>query len=79
MVLGTWHEFEFEWSGENAQGGPKIANLYVDGELACTVSDIQIDNDEEMEPKITHYQNSGGAASYELDIDYYDLLIQGRG
>lgn len=79
MVLGTWHDFEVRWSGSNAQGGPKEVILFVDGELAGKITNCAIDNDEEMEFSIVHYQNSGGAATLELDVDYVDLLIQGRG
>lgn len=79
MVLGTWHDFEVRWYGTNSNGGPSNVDLYVDGELAAQVSNWDLDNDEEMEFSIVHYQNSGGAATLELDIDYVDLMIQGRG
>lgn len=75
MVVATWHTFEVQWSGENAQGGPKSAVLYVDGILAAQLDNIMIDNDEEMEPSIVHWQDSGGALAVELDIDYYELFI----
>lgn len=79
MVLGTWHDFEVRWYGTNVNGGPANVDLWVDGELAAQISNFNLDNDEEMEPSIVHYQNTGGAATLELDIDYYDLMIQGRG
>lgn len=76
-VLGTWHDVEFMWFGENAQGGPASAVMTIDGEIACKLNGvIDIDDDEEMEFGFTHYQNSGGAADFEIDIDYIDLLIQ---
>ena len=78
LVLGTWHDAEFVWYGPaNAQGGPSCAIAYVDGvQVAAFNGTILIDDDEEMEFGFTHYQNSGGAATLELDIDYIDLLIQ---
>lgn len=76
-VLGTWHDVEFMFYGENAQGGPASAMFTVDGEIAGRLNGvIDIDDDEEMEFGFTHYQNSGGADTLEIDIDYIDLLIQ---
>ena len=76
-VLGTWHDVEFMFEGENAQGGPASAMFTVDGEIAGRLKGvIDIDDDEEMEFGFTHYQNSGGALATYLDIDYIDLLIQ---
>ena len=74
MVIDTWHNFDVRWHGENAQGGPKNVHLWVDGWLAA-VSVCQIDNDEEVEPKIAHWQDTGGAATLEFDIDYFELFI----
>lgn len=74
MVLGTWHDFLVRWHGTNAQGGPKNVDLWVDGYFAGSTL-CNIDNDEEMELSICHYQNSGGAATLELDVDYVDLRI----
>ena len=75
-VLGTWHDVDFTWSGENAQGGPSSAILNVDGIPAGKLDNtINIDDDEEMEFGFTHYQNSGGALAALIDIDYIDLLI----
>jgi|GEM_PF-5472814 len=75
MVVTTWHEFEVRFSGTNAQGGPKDVALYVDGYLAAEIHDCEIDDDEEMELTIVHWQDSGGALAVELDLDYIELFI----
>ncbi len=75
MVLGTWHDFLVTWEGTNSDGGPKDVHMFVDGELAATVRGCLIDNDEEMECKIAHWQDSGSGDDFELDIDYYELFI----
>lgn len=75
MVLGTWHDIEVHWEGENALGGPENVRMYVDGELAAEVKSTLIDNDEEVEIKIAHWQDSGGAADLELDIDYFEAWL----
>ena len=75
MVLGTWHRFDVYWTDTNAQGGPKNVKLFVDGELGAETNACVLDNDEDMEPKILHYQNSGAGATLEFDIDYYELFI----
>jgi hypothetical protein len=77
-VVATWHDFEVRWGGTNANGGPKEAFLFIDGELACKLTNIVIDDDEEMELSIVHWQDSGGADAVALDIDYIDLFISGR-
>lgn len=76
-VLGTWHEAEIKWSGTNAQGGPASAEVWIDGEFGGRCN-VNIDNDEEMELSIVHWQDSGGAADYELDIDFIELVIYRR-
>ena len=75
MKVTTWHTFEVRFDGTNAQGGPRHAALFVDGELACELNDVQIDDDEEMELTIVHWQDSGGALAVELDLDYIELFI----
>lgn len=75
MVKGTWHTFEVRWSGENAQGGPKAAILYVDGEEAAKIPNVEIDDDETMEFKIAHWQDSGSGDTLELDVDYYEAFV----
>ena len=76
MVVTTWHDIEVRFDGENANGGPDSAQMYVDGELAAKLDGtIVIDNDEEMELSIVHWQDSGGALAVELDIDYIELFL----
>jgi len=71
MVVATWHDLRIEWSGTNGQGGPRNIEFYVDGELAAS-GIATLDDDEEVEAKIVHWQDSGGALAVELDIDYYE-------
>jgi hypothetical protein len=73
MVVATWHEFEVSWSGENAQGGPKIVNAYIDGHFAGSIP-CEIDNDETMELSITHWDTSAGTA-LGADLDYVELFL----
>jgi hypothetical protein len=75
MVLGTWHDFHVKWSEENANGGPKIINLYVDGELGATVSTGVSGSDEEVELKIAHWQDSGSGDTLDLDVDWFELFL----
>jgi len=74
MVLGTTHHFQVDWFGENAQGGPAWVNLAVDDQQVAQTK-CNIDNDEEMELKIVHWQDSGGAATLELDVLYYEFWM----
>lgn len=73
MVLDTWHLFEIKWSGENGQGGPKYIDLFIDKEPAASVLAV-IDDDESMELSIVHWQDSGGAADLEFDIDFIEYF-----
>lgn len=75
MVLGTWHDIEVVWEGENSLGGPKNVRMWVDGELAAEVFNTLIDNDEEAEIKIAHWQDTGGGATLELDVDYFEAWL----
>ena len=84
LALDDWLDCKVSWSGTNAQGGPKyvVAEAQVNGggfRKVAEITDCHIDDDEEMEFSIVHYQNSGGADTLELDVDYVDLLLQGRG
>lgn len=72
MVVDTWHEFLVQWTGDNGRGGPRWVELYVDGEIAAS-SYCNIDDDEEVELKIVHWQDSGGSLAVELEIDYYEF------
>ena len=75
MVLGTWHEIDVFWSETNAQGGPLVVKMFVDNELAATVDNCAIDNDEEVELKIAHWQDSGSGDTLDLDIDYFEVFL----
>lgn len=76
MVLGTWHDFEFRWSGDNgnAAPGPDYVVLYIDGEKAAELSGVTIDSAEACELKIIHWQDSGSGATLELDVDYFEFF-----
>ena len=71
MVVATYHTFRVEWSGTNAQGGPRFVEMFIDGEAAGSCL-CNIDDDEEVELKITHWQDSGGALAVELDLDFLE-------
>ena len=72
MVVDTWHEFEVLWHGENAQGGPKFVELFVDGEIAAS-SICNIDDDEEVECKIIAWDTEAAGEVRLLDLDYYEF------
>jgi len=72
MVVATWHTIEVKWIGANGQGGPRWVEMYVDGLLSAS-SFCNIDDDEEVECKIIHWQDSGGALATELDVDFYEF------
>jgi len=77
MVLGTWHEFVLRWFGSNSQTnpGPDSATLEVDGVLTAALrGNVVLESDETGELSIVHYQNSGGADTLELDIDYIEFF-----
>ena len=71
MVVATYHTFRVEWSGTNAQVGPRFVELFIDNESAASCL-CHIDDDEEVEIKIIHWQDSGGALAVELDIDFLE-------
>lgn len=72
-VLGTWHEFEVRWHGENEDGGPAYVEAFVDGYHAGTIP-CHLDDDETMELSFTHWDDGAGA-TLEADIDYIELFI----
>jgi hypothetical protein len=75
MVVATWHTLRFVGSGRaNAQGGPDAVTFYVDGQLVGELA-CNIDDDEEMEAKIVHWQDTGGADAVAWEIDYFSLWL----
>jgi len=74
MILGEWVDLELRWSDTNAEGGPQWAELWVNGTLGAR-QQVYLDNDESMELKIAHWQNTGGTATLELDIDYFEVFL----
>ncbi len=71
LVVDTWHTVEVVWTGPNGQGGPRYVECWVDGELAAAVF-CAIDDDEDAEPKILGFQDSGGADAVIAEIDFYE-------
>lgn len=72
MVLDDWTEFKFVCAGAqslNAQGGPSEVDFFINGAHVAKTT-CNIDDDEEVELSIVHWQDSGGAESLELDVDY---------
>ncbi len=74
MQIDVWHAFEVTWGGANGQGGPRLVQCFVDGdtdpsaELFCN-----LDDDEDFEFKMCHFNLSGGALAVSMDIDYYEV------
>ena len=74
MVIDTWATFGFTvGASSNAQGGPSEVLFHVNGTTYRVPTNI--DDDEEMELSIAHWQTSGGAASLEIDMDYIGLYV----
>ena len=73
MVLDTWHDFAFFCEGTNSNGGPAIIKLFIDGELAATITNCTISSSETMELSILHWNDTG--ATLELDIDYIEAWL----
>lgn len=85
MAIGSFYEFYARCSSEeNAQGGP----AYVDFQIGLVDTAVgrpwmkhvarvpcNIDDDEEVEFSIAHWQDSGGADAVALDIDFAYLWI----
>ncbi len=71
LVVDTWHTFEVRWTGANGQGGPRFVEAFVDGELGASVF-CNIDDDEDAEPKILAFQDSGGADAVIMEIDFFE-------
>lgn len=75
LVVGSWAEFIIRGSGRaNAQGGPDSVDFWVNKQHVAALP-CHIDDDEEVEPKIAIWQDSGGADAVAFDIDYYSLWL----
>ncbi len=75
MVLGTWHDIRIECSGENANGGPAVVRCFIDGELGATIDNCVIGSAETVELSLAHWQDTGGTADLELDVDYIECWL----
>ena len=75
MVVNEWVDFKILCTGPaNAAGGPSEAVFFVNGIFVARLP-VHMDNDEPMEPKILHWQDSGGTDAVIMDVDYYWLFI----
>jgi hypothetical protein len=75
LVIDTWYTFDVQFSGTNANGGPDTVKLFVDGEFAAQLDNFLLGSTETMELSIVHWQDSGAAATLELDIDYIEYWL----
>lgn len=75
LVLGTTYNFEVRWSGANSNSdpGPSSVQLFINGHLSAELDNVLIDGAETMEPTITHWCDTGGASTLELDVFGYEL------
>ena len=75
-VKGTWYDIRVDFWGENAQGGPDSARMFINGEFGGElVGTGNIDDDEEMEVAFQHWQDTGGVATLEADFDYFEVFL----
>jgi hypothetical protein len=84
MAIDSFYEFRVECSSEqNAQGGPKSVAFYgglvgANGRpvmVHLATVPCNIDDDEEVEFSLAHWQDSGGADAVALDVDFVWLWI----
>ncbi len=76
MTAGTWYDFEIKAAGNqslNAQGGPSEVDFFLDGTHVAKVP-CAIDDDEEVELSIVHWQDTGSGADRIFEIDYIELF-----
>jgi hypothetical protein len=74
MVVAEWIDIEARCHGRNALGGPENVDFFVNSTKVATVP-CNIDNDEPVEFKFAHWQDSGGADAVAVEIDYAWLWI----
>jgi hypothetical protein len=73
LVLGTTYNMRLAWSGENANGGPDTVTLHINGQLAAELKGVcLIGQTETCEPTITHWCDTGGGSTLELDVCGYE-------
>lgn len=71
MVKGDWYDFWFVLEGENANGGPATLKLFInDYGVPTTINNFLMGSAETMEFGITHWCDTGGGDTLELDVDY---------
>ena len=70
LVLGTKTNLELRWHGSNTNAdlGPKTVDGYAAGVHVARINNSLLDGAETVEAKIIHYQDTGGAATLELDV-----------
>lgn len=72
MVVDTWHTFEINWTGTNAQGGPRYVECFVDGDTVPSASVLcNLDDDEDLEFKVANF-TVGAATANVFDIDFFE-------
>lgn len=83
-VVADWLKGLIRCSGKaNAQGGPDYVDFWLGSDteqahgklIHVATLPCNIDDDEEVEPKIVHWQDSGSTDAVAIDFDYYELRI----
>ena len=59
------------YSGLGANGGPRLAEMVIDGSGGAAQYPV-IGSAETGELSLVHYQNTGGAAARIIDIDFLE-------
>lgn len=73
-VKGTWYEIVVTFDGENANGGPASARMYINGEFGGELVGVGLLNDdEEVEPAFQHAATA--ADTLEYDFDFFEVFI----
>lgn len=75
MVVDDWVDFEVRCGGvANANGGPAEIFYFVNGYHVGTLDSL-IGSAETAEPKLAHWQDSGGVDAVALEISHFWLYI----
>lgn len=75
MVKGTTYNMAVEMYDTNANGGPKTLKLFIDGVLYATIENFLMGATETMEFGFKHWQDTTGAATLEMDLDYIEAWL----